>query len=249
MASTMVLFLVQNAFYIFSILLTYKKHKQSIKEIFSYDSGISLKWVKLYILGYILFIFTISLSELIKFSFYNLTVETILIIYLLYSSYYTLKQKEVYSSVIRHEKNKPIKVEDKTQLESTKVKENKYEGSSLKDDAKIQEIKAKLVSLLETEKPYLNPKLSIYDISNNLDINYKYLSQVINQEMHMSFINFINHYRIEASLQLLISKENEQYTIEAISEMAGFNSKSAFNTCFKKQIGETPSQYRKKNIS
>jgi len=187
-----------------------------------------------------------------KFHFYNLSVEFLSTIYLLYSGYYTLRQGSIYE-LGEEPENQNLISKEIINKESLKTNihvqnEEKYLGSALKDESKIQDIKTKLLSELETEKPYLNPKLSIYDIAEKLDINYKYLSQVINQELNMSFINFVNTYRIQEAKILLLKPDNQQYTIEAIFQMAGFNSKSSFNTYFKKQIGITPSAYRKQNL-
>jgi len=62
-----------------------------------------------------------------------------------------------------------------------------------------------------------------------------------------NFVTFINSYRIEEAKKILISNNYSNYTIEAVSEIVGFNSKSAFNNAFKKKVGITPSDYIKQN--
>ncbi len=109
-----------------------------------------------------------------------------------------------------------------------------------------QEIQEKLLNYLKTEKPYLNPELNIIDLAKTIGTNQKYLSQIINTEFEMNFINFINKYRIDEVLKLMKDSTSVNYTIETLGEMAGFKSKSSFYNAFKKITNETPSVYFKK---
>ena len=67
--------------------------------------------------------------------------------------------------------------------------------------------------------------------------------------MNTNFYGLINKYRIIEATELLNTDEYFNYKIEAISQMVGFQSKSSFNACFKKIIGETPSEFRKNNVN
>lgn len=125
----------------------------------------------------------------------------------------------------------------------------KYSGSSLRDAERVAAIKTQLLEFMESEKPYLNVALTIFDIAKELDINNKYISQVINQDLGVNFISFINGYRVEEAQKLLLDPTKGNYTIEGLAEMAGFKSKSTFNTAFKKITGKTPSQYRKEQLA
>ena len=62
-----------------------------------------------------------------------------------------------------------------------------------------------------------------------------------------NFFDFINSYRVESVKEMLLNKEFEHYTVLAIGLESGFNSKTSFNTVFKKMTGVTPSEYRKQN--
>ena len=96
-----------------------------------------------------------------------------------------------------------------------------------------------------TEKPYLDPKFSLSDLSEKLSISTKHLSQVINQSFDQSFFDFINAYRIQEVQQILKESGNDKVTVLEAMYQAGFNSKSSFNTAFKKVTGQTPSEFRK----
>ncbi len=103
----------------------------------------------------------------------------------------------------------------------------------------------KLLLYMETEKPYLNPNLSINDVSENTSIPAYMLSQVINSRLGKNFFNFINGYRIDASKKLLKDKGNAERSILDILYECGFNSKSSFNKAFKSLTGMTPSQFKR----
>ncbi len=109
----------------------------------------------------------------------------------------------------------------------------------------IEENKKQLEALLNTEKPFLNPQVSLTDLSENLSVSTKHLSQVINQSFNKNFFDFINTYRIQEAQQILKESKDVKLTVLEAMYQAGFNSKSSFNTAFKKETGQTPTEFRK----
>lgn len=98
------------------------------------------------------------------------------------------------------------------------------------------------IELMEKEKVYKDSELTLNKISEQLQINPKYLSLILNKQLHCSFPHIINKYRIETSKELL---ENDSgMTIQQIMYDVGYNSKSAFNNHFKRITGYTPSEYK-----
>ncbi len=108
------------------------------------------------------------------------------------------------------------------------------------------DISDKINKLIFDEKPYLDPKITIYQLAKMLDTNEKYLSNYLNETHHLNFYNYINQFRIEYAKELLVDPIHENYTIETIANLSGFHSKSSFNAAFKKETGETPSTFKKK---
>jgi AraC-like DNA-binding protein len=94
------------------------------------------------------------------------------------------------------------------------------------------------------EKPFLNPSLTIQDISNELEIPVRELSVLINHQLGQHFYDFVNTYRIEHAMNILKDTTKSKVTILEILYEVGFNSKSSFNTAFKKHTGNTPTEYR-----
>lgn len=103
----------------------------------------------------------------------------------------------------------------------------------------------KLKNYMTDEKPFLNPDLKIQDISKEINVPVRELSVLINHQLGQHFYDFVNTYRIENAMKLLKDSSKSKVTILEILYEVGFNSKSSFNTAFKKQTGNTPTAYRK----
>jgi AraC-like DNA-binding protein len=111
----------------------------------------------------------------------------------------------------------------------------------------INEI-ALLKKHMKTTEPFLDATLTIDDLANQIDIPTKDLSVLINHNLNQHFFDFVNSYRIKKAMQILQDPNNKHLTILEILYDVGFNSKSSFNTAFKKQTHLTPTQYREKAL-
>lgn len=101
--------------------------------------------------------------------------------------------------------------------------------------------------LIEEEKIYRDENLSLTTVAERLNISANYLSQLINKLSDFNFTDFINRYRIEEAKKFLVHQDFAHYTITAIGLEAGFNSRSAFYSAFKKCTGITPTEYQEKS--
>ena len=99
--------------------------------------------------------------------------------------------------------------------------------------------------MLET-KPHLDSNLTVTQLANGMGISTHHLSHVINTELDQNFFDFINNYRIADAKRILDEDAQGKRSITEVMYDVGFNSKSVFNTYFKKLTGMTPSQYRKR---
>lgn len=124
----------------------------------------------------------------------------------------------------------------------TKVAE-KYSRSKLTDTEKNQILNLLYDFIKREDKPFLNEKITLVEVSKLLNVGPHQISQVINEKTNNNFNDFINSYRIEESKKLLISASHSNLTIDAIAQKAGFNSKSAFYRAFKKNAGITPKEF------
>ena len=104
----------------------------------------------------------------------------------------------------------------------------------------------KISHLLKNECIYRNPDISIKDLSKILELNSRYVSEIINREFEKSFIELINEYRIQESIFLLKNNDEHRKTIKEVCYDVGFNSRSAFNNSFKRHTGLSPFEFVKK---
>lgn len=118
---------------------------------------------------------------------------------------------------------------------------NEY-SNGIKDEEKIYQ---KLKYLLNTEKIYKQPDISVGKLAKKLKTNTSYLSVIINSRFEESFKTLINNYRINEARRLLRSSEYSNYSIEGIAEEVGYQSRSTFYQSFKQITGLTPTQYVK----
>ena len=98
--------------------------------------------------------------------------------------------------------------------------------------------------VMKENRYYLDNTLTLQKLAQHLGTNRQYLSNHINQELHTTFYDYINDFRLEDAKAMLDSQNTEnQHSLEDISVMAGFNSYATFLRSFKKKYGQTPSQY------
>lgn len=135
-------------------------------------------------------------------------------------------------------------VKDEAQLPIMQFNE-KYSTSSLKG---VEELKLyfRLKSLIDSDKIYLDPGLTLKSVADQLSTNTKYLSQVVNHHAGTHFQNFINAYRIEDVKEKLAKEEFRHLTLYGIALQCGFKNKSTFYKVFKEICGITPRDYLKK---
>jgi AraC-like DNA-binding protein len=120
----------------------------------------------------------------------------------------------------------------------------KYQKSVLKpEDSQLY--LDQLLEFMEQEKPYRQSNITIQELADSVQIPKHHLSQVINDRLGKNFYDFINQYRVAEAQLLLVDPKYRHLTNLAVAEEAGFNSKATFNAVFKKQTGQTPSEYVK----
>lgn len=110
-------------------------------------------------------------------------------------------------------------------------------------------IQVKITNAVEKERLFLDKNLTVKYLAKYINSNEKYVSYAINKFNNKNFSNYINEFRVEFAKKALLSSEYRNFTIEAISELSGFNSKSGFNSTFKKFTGKTPTQFQKSSSS
>ncbi|WP_435622505.1 helix-turn-helix domain-containing protein [Flagellimonas sp.] len=108
----------------------------------------------------------------------------------------------------------------------------------------IEQIK----TLMDTEKPYLDPELNLIDLAKRANMSRSQLSETINLGFNKNFNDFVNMYRIEAFKKMIAAEKHEQLSLLGIAFECGFNSKATFNRVFKKLTQRSPSEFLKAAI-
>ncbi|MEA9412123.1 helix-turn-helix transcriptional regulator [Flavobacterium sp. PL02] len=137
-------------------------------------------------------------------------------------------------------------IDSKLQLARDIVPEENENTIEIKEN-KNEVITAQISTLKQymTEKePFLHPSLTIQELSNQIDIPVRDLSVLINHHMDQHFFDFVNEYRIQKAMSILKNPLKSDLTVLEILYEVGFNSKSSFNTSFKKYTNLTPTAYR-----
>ena len=127
------------------------------------------------------------------------------------------------------------------QMLKTEIEKKRYVKSSLTGvDTGL--VNRRLMELLETDKIYTESGLNLKSLAEMLFISPHQLSQYINERLGSDFRSFINSYRVAEAKKLLV--EDPDRNILTICYDVGFGSKSAFNSVFKKETGQTPREFR-----
>ncbi len=215
-----------------------QKHRRNIENISASPADVNLDWLLylLYVLGGILIIWSLEL----RYTPLTANASWATPGYLLgicWLGYFALRQKEIY----------PF-----TQAESQVIGEIMAQNNSslaairrpLFAEGTLDLLKTQLLEKMEHEKPYLDCDLSLPGLASQMQLGVHELSQLVNEGFNENFAQFINRYRVEESKRLLLSAKHAHLSMVGIAFEAGFNSKTAFNTAFKKMTGLAPSEFR-----
>lgn len=187
-----------------------------------------LRWVKVLFIGYLNFPFIIAIDFFftpflpIDFNSYSLA-NVLMVFHIFVMSYIGFANQELLLQ--------PLK----------KLKRSNTNLAKLN----IQKLETDLQTLMQEQKLYLQPNLSLSDVATDLNISSHQLSEFLNKETQQTFNDFINTYRIQDAKTLLQQPQNQLLTIEAIAYEVGFNSPSTFYRYFNKFVGITPSAWVK----
>jgi AraC-like DNA-binding protein len=216
--------------------LKLKHHRKNMKMVFSSLAPVDLTWLKYFLLS-LLFVLLIWFNEAfsgIKWVNDFNSWGYLLAIYAL--SYFALKQKEIFPFQ-RSQVADVREIIKETNQHSTKKERIAAE--------QLESLAMKLKELVEKDKCFLDPDLGLPHLAERISLTPHELSYLLNQGMGISFFEFVNRYRIEEAKLLLQSNEFQHLNILGIAYETGFNSKTTFNTAFKKFTGMSPSEFKK----
>ncbi|WP_373524271.1 helix-turn-helix domain-containing protein [Aquiflexum sp.] len=110
----------------------------------------------------------------------------------------------------------------------------------------IELIKSEIISKMEEAQIFTETGLTLNQFAKRINVTPKLVSLVINREFDKNFNEFLNQYRIAFAILKIKEGYLDDYTLEALGEMSGFNSRTTFFNSFKKEKGCSPTEYWKK---
>lgn len=210
-----------------------QRHFTHVRQIVSDTAPVNLQWL-LQLLWGILFMIVLSVTNIVPFHLFPSVLPLGYLVCTAYITYYMLAQKEVYPY-------------EEAQLKSLDLIVRPVE-EKLKARISIlimEDLKVKLIYLMETERMFLNSELSLPELSEHMGISPHDLSYVLNEGIGTNFYQFINAYRVAEAKRLMLSGKYAHLNILGIAYNAGFNAKTTFNTAFKRETGLSPSRFMK----
>jgi AraC-like DNA-binding protein len=245
---------VQQIFYYFISYKTLVSYQRSIRHLYSETSRIDLNWAKFLLNGFLVLVttFVIIFPLITRFPdhvFLLILINMAVAVPYIYTAtakgflQHTIWQVQPGTSkeVIEQEMHQAEKIEATVQ----ETAKQKIEKPVIHED-RVGELAKRIIALMEQEKLYQETDLTLHQLAGKLKVPTYQVSQALNEGMRKNFYDLVNGYRVEEAKRLLLDAKNSNYTILSVGFEAGFNSKTTFNTVFKKFTGLTPTEFRDK---
>ena len=218
---------------IYGVFAVREVNKQLVAN-FSSDDNLSLRWMRLFLLFYvalaIVWLVATKSASLHVAAAYNVMCSIILGLL----CYFIYRQEEM------------LEVLQETSLTNvvSTIEENSEDlGTSATPACSTHyHFDEVFETMFSDKKIYLNPSLNINDLARELGTNRTYVSNYINQQLHTTFYEYVNDWRVKHSISLLTSTD---LTLQEVATQSGFNSISSFRRYFVTKMGQTPSAYKK----
>lgn len=226
--------------YCFLCLQLVFKYKHLLKSTHSNVEKVDITWIRMLVIGFMIvmgfeailaFSKTLYLFRPYHMDFFQKMGLTC------YYSMFILVNLLVFTGIRYFSSFEPVKEEADKPKDGTKRK--------AADHLLNPELAQQIETAMRETQSYKLPDITLEHLATELSVPPRDLSMIINRHFGVNFYEFVNRYRIEEAKSLLSDPAHAATTITDIYLTVGFNSKSVFNTFFKKLVGTTPSQYRK----
>ena len=135
-----------------------------------------------------------------------------------------------------------IRIMAKYNITEKREKEAAYR--SLVSPRLMDEMQEKILNIIVMQKKYRDKDYSAKRLAEDLGTNTRYISAVVNVRFHMNYTSFVNKYRIDEAMSILVDKRYQDLRMEEVSDMVGFANRQSFYASFFKIMGITPREYR-----
>jgi YesN/AraC family two-component response regulator len=131
----------------------------------------------------------------------------------------------------------------------TEKKEKEAAYRSLVSPRLMDEMQEKIMNIIVMQKKYRDKDYSAKRLAEDLGTNTRYISAVVNVRFHMNYTSFVNKYRIDEAMSILVDKRYQDLRMEEVSDMVGFANRQSFYASFYKIMGITPREYRLRHFA
>lgn len=246
----------QTLAYIFISYLTLIKHNKNLKLITATTQNINLNWIKQFL---IVLIFPVVFWINDALSIFPFLLKITGFIYsasVLFLAYNAMRQVVIFpyknedleeiSEILQKTTVQLRETETQTATEETQNPVNKKIKPRRLSNEQVSSLSEQLDSLMVNDKIFLDNEINLTTVAEKLGISIHDTSCLINEVTGSNFYNFINRHRVEEAKKLSTSSKMDKLNMLGIAFESGFNSKTTFNTAFKKLVGISPSEYAKK---
>ena len=249
-------------FYFFLSLRYYNLYKKLIVQVVSYAELDSFRWVRNFLVAFLIMLFIkivfFILGAITDMSYWDtwwyFLVFAILFYYIAISGYANSVETKVafkphlltYRPTLLLNYSPSLTLTESVTEEAEIIAIGPASKDSVADEV-LTEWKPKLLRLMQEEKIYEDPELSLTQVAKQLQSNPSFISMVVNRGFVLNFNDFVNQFRIEAVKEMLKKGEHKKQTLLGIAYECGFNSKATFNRAFKKVTGLTPKEWVQQN--
>jgi len=212
-----------------------RHHQKHIEQFVSTKGPVSLNWIRYIIYAFIGSSVVVLLYNIITpLASLNGYINAYFLAVVYFVAFNSIRQREIYPKELNERTITAVANPDPVQK------------SKLMNEEELRLAKKRLLLMMETESPYLDSELTLPKLADKLGISSHQLSYLINTGLGETFYHFINRYRVRKAQELLANTEYDHLNMLMIGYESGFNSKTSFNTTFKKMTAYTPTAYRKK---
>ena len=114
----------------------------------------------------------------------------------------------------------------------TEKKEKEAAYRTLVSPKLMDDMKEKILNIIVMQKKYKDKDYSAKRLAEDLGTNTRYISAVVNVRFHMNYTSFVNKFRIEEAMTILVDKRYQDLNMEEVSDMVGFANRQSFYASF-----------------
>jgi YesN/AraC family two-component response regulator len=224
------------------------KYQKTIRHLFSETSLISLGWIRWLVNGFLFLTLLMAVLYMLilqfpdKFALIILLNTAVVTPYFYLITFRGITQPTLWQA---QKLDKTIIQQEIHEVEEIDSNEPAKAGNTVTDE-KTQSITSRTLALMENGL-YLKTDLTLNDLAEKLQVPSYLVTMALNNGLKKTFYDLVNGYRVEEAKRLLLDPKTKNNKILALGFDSGFNSKTTFNTVFKKFTGLTPTEFREKH--